>query len=131
MSICKSENLFKGGTMVRIFKALSEDSRLRIVSLFVNGDNLCVCEVEAILGMTQSNVSRHLSVLKNSGVLMSYRKAQWTYYRLNKTFISENRELWEYLKRKFAESKTFYSDCKKLEACRSADLCGCKTKREN
>jgi len=117
--------------MVQIFKALSEDSRLRIVSLFVRGDDLCVCEVEEILGMTQSNVSRHLGVLKNSGILVSYRKAQWTYYQLNQTFIVENKELWGYLKRKFAASEGFYRDCKKLEECRSCDLCGCKTKKED
>lgn len=117
--------------MIQIFKALSEDSRLRIVSLFLSGDDLCVCEVEEILNMTQSNVSRHLNVLKNSGILVSYRKAQWTYYQLNRTFISENKELWEYLKRRFFASESFYRDSKKLEECRSSDLCGCKAKKEN
>ena len=115
--------------MVQIFKALSEDSRVRVVSLFVSGNDLCVCEVEAILGMTQSNVSRHLSVLKNSEILVSYRRAQWTYYQLNQAFIVNNQELWEYLKRTFAASESFQWDCKKLEECRSSDLCVCKTKK--
>ena len=116
--------------MVQIFKALSEDSRLRMLSLFVGGGDLCVCEVEEILGMTQSNASRHLTVLRNCGLLESYRKAQWTYYKLNQTFISENRELWVYLRGKLMAYATYDDDCKKLESFRAADLCGCKTKKE-
>ena len=117
-------------TMVQIFKALSEESRLRILSLFLEGGDLCVCEVEAILGMTQSNASRHLILLKNCGLLENYRKAQWMYYRLNQTFISDNKELWDYLFAKLKASKTYNADFNKLKVCRAADLCGCKRKKE-
>jgi len=116
--------------MVQIFKALSEDNRLRMLSLFVDGRDLCVCEIEEILGMTQSNVSRHLTVLKNCGLLESYRKAQWIYYKLNETFISENRELWSYLSGKLMTCITYEADCRKLELFRSADPCGCKKEGE-
>lgn len=115
--------------MVRIFKALSEESRLRILSLFVSGGDLCVCEVEEILGMTQSNASRHLTVLRNCGLLECYRKAQWTYYKLNQIFISENKELWDYLSSKLTACATYDDDCRKLETCRITDLCGCKTRK--
>ena len=64
--------------MEAIFKALAEESRLRILSLLIEGE-MCVCEIEACLGMTQSNVSRHLSALKNSGILDSSKQAQWHY----------------------------------------------------
>lgn len=114
--------------MIQIFKALSEESRLRILSLLVNSEELCVCEVEEILGMTQSNASRHLTILKNCGILISYKKAQWAYYKLNDIFISENTELWEYLKNRLQKLNTFCKDCEKLGECKSKDLCSCRSK---
>ncbi|WP_033166249.1 metalloregulator ArsR/SmtB family transcription factor [Clostridium sp. KNHs205] len=110
--------------MVEIFKALSEESRLRILSLILE-DELCVCEIESSLRMTQSNASRHLSALKRSGILDSYKNAQWTYYRLNKDFIQENKALWEYLKQKLIELPTFSSDQEAYQKCKTQGLCNC------
>lgn len=110
--------------MVEIFKALSEESRLRILSLILE-DELCVCEIESSLRMTQSNASRHLSVLKRSGILDSYKNAQWTYYRLNKDFILENKELWEYLRQKLIKLPTFSSDQEAFQKCKVQGLCNC------
>jgi ArsR family transcriptional regulator, arsenate/arsenite/antimonite-responsive transcriptional repressor len=110
--------------MVEIFKALSEERRLRILSLIME-DELCVCEIESCLRMTQSNASRHLSALKRSGILDSYKNAQWTYYRLNKDFIQENKALWEYLKQKLIELPTFSSDQEAYQKCKAQGLCNC------
>lgn len=62
--------------MVDILKALADETRLRIVAILLQGP-LCVCEIEACLSLTQSNVSRHLTVLKRAGILDSYKVAQW------------------------------------------------------
>ena len=62
--------------LVDMFKALAEESRLRILALLLH-DEMCVCEIEGCLKMTQSNVSRHLAGLKNSGILDSYKQAQY------------------------------------------------------
>lgn len=108
--------------MVDIFKALSEESRLRILSLLLE-EELCVCEIEACLGMTQSNVSRHLIALKSCGLLVSEKHAQWTYYRLSEQFIEGNRELCEYLNRKLKELPSYNDDCEAFQKCRTQDLC--------
>ncbi len=50
-------------TIVNMFKALSDENRLRIMSLLIR-EELCVCEIEVILELSQSNVSRHLNKLK-------------------------------------------------------------------
>jgi ArsR family transcriptional regulator len=110
--------------MVEIFKALSEESRLRILSL-VWDDELCVCEIESCLKMTQSNASRHLSALKRCGILESYKNAQWTYYRVNEDFIQENKSLCEYLKQKLIELPTFSSDHEAYQKCKAQGLCNC------
>lgn len=100
--------------MVEIFKALSEKSRLRILSLLLDSE-LCVCDIEDCLKMTQSNVSRHLNVLKKSGILESHKKAQWTYYIISEHFKREHKELWKYLKCHLKELSTFETDYQKLK----------------
>jgi len=110
--------------VVDIFKALSEESRLRILSLLVEHE-LCVCEIEECLKMTQSNASRHLTALKKSGLLECYKQAQWTYYQINPSFIQENLELWNYLKRKLTELPSYSSDYDEYQKCKTQTLCNC------
>lgn len=110
--------------MVEVFKALSEESRLRILSLLLENE-MCVCEIEATLKMTQSNASRHLTALKNCGILDSYKVAQWAYYRIGNNFKQENAELWEYLQRKLIELPTYKVDGEECRKCKGQNLCGC------
>jgi ArsR family transcriptional regulator len=112
--------------MVELFKALSEESRLRILALLMERE-MCVCEIEAILNMTQSNASRHLSALKSSGILVSYKKAQWTYYQLSNRFIEKNKELWIYLQVKLKEIPSYQEDYKNSLAVRKKNLCSCQS----
>lgn len=64
------------------FKALADESRLRIVWMLEERE-LCVCEIQAILGLAQSTVSRHLQVLEDAGFVVSERAGPWKNYRLN------------------------------------------------
>ena len=65
---------------VKIFKALGDPTRLRIVKLLENGE-LCVCQLTAALGMGQSRISRHLSILKQAGLIEDRRVGKWVHYR--------------------------------------------------
>lgn len=65
----------------RLFKALGDEARLKIVALLAHG-GLCVCHVEEALALSQPTVSRHLSVLRAAGVVEAHRKGTWVYYRL-------------------------------------------------
>ncbi|MCY0998387.1 metalloregulator ArsR/SmtB family transcription factor [Myxococcus sp. MISCRS1] len=65
----------------RLFKALGDETRLRIVALLSHGE-LCVCHFESALDLTQSNTSRQLGVLKNAGIVEARRDGSWVYYRL-------------------------------------------------
>jgi ArsR family transcriptional regulator, arsenate/arsenite/antimonite-responsive transcriptional repressor len=66
----------------RFFKALGDEMRLRIVALLSHGE-LCVCHIEEALGLSQSNVSHHLSVLRNAGIVEPHRNGKWVYYRVS------------------------------------------------
>lgn len=68
--------------IIDVFKTLGDENRIRIVNLLRNGE-LCVCDIEAVLGIKQSNTSRHLNRLKMSQIIVSEKKSQWVYYRLN------------------------------------------------
>ncbi|TCK90518.1 ArsR family transcriptional regulator [Natranaerovirga hydrolytica] len=82
--------------LVSILKALSDENRLRIIYLLME-DPLCVCEIEALLNITQSNASRHLNKLKHAGIIDSFKKAQWVYYVVSDHFKENNQELMTYL----------------------------------
>jgi ArsR family transcriptional regulator len=108
--------------MTDIFKALSDETRLRILSLILSGE-MCVCEIEDCLDLTQSNASRHLAALKNAGILSSSKQAQWAYYKLNEDFCNENKELMNYLADKLKSLPAYESDILKREKCKQADIC--------
>jgi len=66
----------------KIFKALADENRLRILALLLEGE-LCVCEIMAALDLPQSTVSRHLAYLRNHGWVKDSRRGVWMYYRFN------------------------------------------------
>jgi ArsR family transcriptional regulator, arsenate/arsenite/antimonite-responsive transcriptional repressor len=65
----------------RLFRALGDETRLRIVALLGHGE-LCVCHVEQALDLSQPNASRQLGILRAAGVVDSRRDGTWVYYRI-------------------------------------------------
>ena len=68
---------------VNMLKALSDETRLRIMNLLYEKE-LCVCDIMETLKITQTKASRHLSYLKNAGLVEDRKQAQWVYYSLIK-----------------------------------------------
>jgi ArsR family transcriptional regulator len=66
-----------------ILGALAEPTRRQALGLLWPGRELCVCELMSILDVTQSRMSRHMSVLKAAGLVLDRRDAQWVRYRRN------------------------------------------------
>ena len=62
-----------------ILKALADPNRLRVLNL-LDGRTLCVCDLEDILGLNQSNLSRHLAKLKQAGLVTATKKGLFMYY---------------------------------------------------
>lgn len=107
---------------IEIYKALSDESRLRILNLLMQRE-LCVCEIELILEMSQSNVSRHLNKLKHADIVVSKKKSQWVHYTIRKEFIEKNHYLYEHLRDKFSMEDMFLRDIDKLPALNDLDIC--------
>jgi len=67
--------------LVKLFKALGDRNRIRIVKL-LQVKPLCVCEITQILGLAISTVSRHLSILKGAGLIKDVKVGKWIEYSL-------------------------------------------------
>jgi ArsR family transcriptional regulator, arsenate/arsenite/antimonite-responsive transcriptional repressor len=81
--------------LVTIFKALSDESRLRILGLLLQAGELCVCDIQSTIGCTQTKVSRHLAYLKKSGLVRDRRKGLWMLYAIATPEKSEHRAIFE------------------------------------
>lgn len=73
--------------------ALAEPTRLAVVSILWDGSEHCVCELMKRLDATQSRMSRHMQTLKQAGLVVDRRDAQWVRYRLNPDMRPEVRNV--------------------------------------
>lgn len=68
---------------VEKFKALSDETRLRILNLLVKvNSELCVCEFTDALEVPQYNISRHLKILRQAGLIEERKEGRWVYFRV-------------------------------------------------
>jgi ArsR family transcriptional regulator len=97
----------------KVFKALGDEQRMRVVALLSVGE-LCVCHIESALELNQPTVSRLLAVLKNAGVVDVRRSGSWAYYRLAAQTDVLCRLQMESLAASFSKSKVMKQDVKRL-----------------
>ena len=67
--------------VLNITRALGDENRLRALCMLQNGE-LCVCRIIEMLGLAPSTVSKHMSILKQAGLVETRRAGKWTFYRL-------------------------------------------------
>jgi len=68
-------------TFTRVMKALSDPGRVRALKLLEEKE-LCVCELQVLLGLAQSTVSKHMKTLEDAGLVESERRGTWIVYHL-------------------------------------------------
>lgn len=106
-----------------IFKALSEPNRLRIIKMLMER-TLCVCEITEILKLAPSTVSKHLSILKKSGLIIDEKQNKWINYKINPAINNEviisNLFLIKYL---LEDDETIKKDKNKMRFINRAKLC--------
>jgi ArsR family transcriptional regulator len=71
-----------------MLKALSHPIRLQIVKLLINGE-LCVCDINDIIDARQSNLSQHLKILKDAGILKQHKEGSRVIYGLSQPEIRD------------------------------------------
>lgn len=68
--------------VVDVFKALADPNRLRAL-IALHHQELCVCQIVELLGLSPSTVSKHMSILKQAGLVETDKRGRWVYYRLS------------------------------------------------
>ncbi len=101
------------------FKLLSDENRLRILNLIMYED-LCTCEIETILELSQSNTSRHLNKIKSLSFIESYKDGNWVHYKINKNKTDDM--LIEYLKQEFPKETIFNKDRERLNKYKNSSM---------
>jgi len=111
--------------VVKIFKALADPTRLRIV-LLLRRRELCVCELMFVLRMEQSRVSHHMRVLRDAGIVEDVRNGRWIIYRVPEEAQSLLEGLLAgTLRERIELSREASEDGRKLESCIQENIRGC------
>ena len=81
-----------GQRTARLFHALADETRLRIVEQLADGEQ-CVCDLTDALEAGQSRLSFHLKTLKEAGLVTDRRQGRWIYYTLRPEAVDELRDV--------------------------------------
>ena len=88
---------FPIGIATQVFKAFSDEARVRILhQLHLHGE-LCITDLEQVLGFTQSKTSRHLTYLKSANLVASRREDLYVFYELNPNAVQVVQHLFRFL----------------------------------
>ncbi|MCK8825578.1 ArsR/SmtB family transcription factor [Fuchsiella alkaliacetigena] len=102
--------------VIDFFKLVADKTRLNIIVLLSKGE-LCVCEIEEELDISQPRVSHHLKVLKEEGLVNSAREGKWIYYSLNEKIF----ELFDSVKQEFSEMRKELAQSSPSNKCRDEE----------
>lgn len=92
-------------SLARLHGALSSEIRLRIIELISSQREMCVCELVDQLNMSQANISRHVGILRDVGVLQDRKVGTWVLLRVDETSIEHaSRELLDSIRSNHGES---------------------------
>ena len=86
----------------QVFKALGDERRLRLLNLFIQSNKkICVCELTDALLIPQYQISKHLKVLRDLGLVRTTREGTWVYYEANWDFSDCVNDLFNVIKKHF------------------------------
>jgi ArsR family transcriptional regulator len=111
-----------------VFKALSDESRLRILNLLFHSGELCVCDIESVMGFTQTKVSRHLSYLKRAGLVEDRRQGLWMLYSIARPKDKEQRRVVDFLGSLLKANRVAKQDARHLAASINTGCCATYTR---
>lgn len=105
------------------FTLLSDETRLRCLMLLYHEKELCVCEFSHILGSIQPKISRHLSLLRKSGLISDERRGQWVYYRLSDKLQTWMKSILSATLDNLKDHEPYRADLAKITSGRGTNLC--------
>jgi ArsR family transcriptional regulator len=100
---------------IDLFKALADETRLRILALLLSHEELCVCDLIAALKLPQPTVSRHLAYLRKTCWVSDRRCGPWIYYSLEGGRVDSHAALVDFLRSHLASLPEVVADRKQLD----------------
>ncbi|MBU4293413.1 MAG: metalloregulator ArsR/SmtB family transcription factor, partial [Actinobacteria bacterium] len=79
--------------IIKILKALADESRIRILALLKERNGLCVCEITEIIGLSQPTISSHLKKLQDAEIITYSKDGLWVNYSLDENMEKEVKKL--------------------------------------
>ena len=104
---------------LQLFKNLADETRLGIVLLLKARGELCVCDLCTALAQSQPKISRHLAMLRESGLLLDRKQGKWVHYRLSPQMPAWAAQVIE-------QAWLSQQDDVRMMVCRLADWAGCQ-----
>jgi ArsR family transcriptional regulator len=109
--------------LVKVLKAVADKNRLRILKM-LQQKKMCVCELSAVLGITQPSVSKHLSMMKDAGLVRDERNGQWIDYSLcQEKFNQYAPVIQSQIKEWLNNDPTIQNDLEKSKHLKREELC--------
>ncbi len=108
-------------SIISLLKILSDENRLRMLNI-TKEDALCVGEMQTILGLSQSNTSRHLEKMKSSGMVTYHKKAQWVIYQLSNEPLEKHSFIKQLLFEDIIDIPIFKKDLHRLNKYKASGL---------
>ena len=99
-----------------LFSALSNEVRLRCLMILQLEGELCVCELTHALELSQPMMSRHLGLLRKSGLVTDRRAGQWIYYQVNPEVDGWVQQILQITAQANCDINPFFNDLKRLQA---------------
>lgn len=112
---------------INMAKALSDENRIRSLMMLTGGE-LCVCQIIEMLGLAPSTVSKHMSILRQAGLVETRKEGRWIYYRLADRKSRTVCEILDWLQRHLKNDKRVLDDIKHLRRMQKMskdELCEC------
>ena len=73
---------------IGVMESLSDPIRINILELMMNGE-ICVCDIVKVTGLSQSKISYHIKILKDSGLVSDRQEGRWVYYKLDLEVLTD------------------------------------------
>ena len=110
-------------TPIKLFSLLADETRLRCLVLLQKEQELCVCEISQIIESSQPKISRHLALLRNSGLISDERRGQWVYYSLHRSLPEWAQKMMESILESLKKEEPYSSDVKRVRLLKQEKIC--------
>ena len=111
-----------------LFSLLSDETRLRCLILLQKEGELCVCEISQLIESIQPKISRHLALMRKSGLVIDERRGQWVYYSLNPLLPDWAKKIIAFTLENLQKEEPYSLDIDKISLLKKENICNSKLK---